>query len=93
MDSKKITRLIGDAEKRLKSLDAERNKVLAELEELRREQKNLYLVRETRSLFISVQVTKDSPAEEKISLFYSLFKGREDVFALRWESSRSGKVG
>lgn len=93
MDSKKIARLIRDAEKKLKSLDTERNKVLAELEELRREQNNIYQVRKTRSLFISAQLTKDSPAKEKISLFYSLFKGREDVFALRWESSRSGKVG
>ena len=93
MDSKNISQLIEDAEKRLKNLDAERNKVLAELEELRIEQKSISQIRETGSLFLSASVTKESSAEEKISLFGSLFKGREDVFARRWESSRSGKVG
>ena len=29
-------------------------------------------------------INKFSSEEEKISLFRSLFKGREDVFALRW---------
>ena len=31
--------------------------------------------------------------EEKVSLFSSLFKGREDVFAKRWSSKASGKSG
>lgn len=31
--------------------------------------------------------------EEKVSLFSSLFKGREDVFAKRWYSKASGKSG
>ncbi len=34
-----------------------------------------------------------SPAEAKIDLFRLLFAGREDVYALRWESARSGKSG
>lgn len=33
-----------------------------------------------------------STPEEKISLFRSLFRGREDVFAIRWEG-KSGKSG
>lgn len=33
-----------------------------------------------------------SPVEEKIKLFRSLFRGREDVFARRWES-RNGRSG
>ena len=31
--------------------------------------------------------------QEKVDLFRSLFKGREDVFARRWYSKTSGKVG
>ncbi|WP_368045121.1 hypothetical protein [uncultured Bacteroides sp.] len=31
--------------------------------------------------------------EEKIVLFQSIFKGREDVFARRWFSRTSGKSG
>ena len=32
-------------------------------------------------------------SEAKVQLFRSLFRGREDVFARRWESRRSGKAG
>jgi len=90
---KKISRLIEDAEKRLKLIEAERTKIVSELNELRQKQKTLLQVSESKSLFLQATVSKKSPADEKISLFYSLFKGREDVFARRWESSRSGKVG
>ena len=38
-------------------------------------------------------VSKKSSPQEKINLFKSLFIGREDVFALRWFNSKSGKSG
>ena len=38
-------------------------------------------------------INGDSPAEAKIAFFRSLFLGREDVYALRWESARTGKKG
>ena len=38
-------------------------------------------------------VTSQSPADEKIALFRSLFCGRKDVFPKRWENSRTGKTG
>ena len=31
--------------------------------------------------------------EEKVELFRSIFRGREDVFARRWQSNKSGKSG
>lgn len=31
--------------------------------------------------------------EERISIFTELFKGRSDVFALKWENPKSGKSG
>ncbi|MFV2081723.1 MAG: restriction endonuclease subunit R, partial [bacterium] len=37
-------------------------------------------------------ITNDSPAEIKIKLFRSLFRGREDVYAVRWEG-KNGKSG
>jgi len=37
-------------------------------------------------------VTAASAPDEKVALFLSLFRGREDVYALRWEG-RSGKSG
>lgn len=38
-------------------------------------------------------VTNSSPTHLKINLFRRLFKGREDVYAERWESEYSGKKG
>lgn len=38
-------------------------------------------------------VTNQSSPEEKIALFMSLFRGREDVYAKRWHSEKSGKSG
>ena len=38
-------------------------------------------------------VNKFSSSKEKIELFRFLFKGREDVFARRWQSTTSGKSG
>ena len=39
------------------------------------------------------KVTHFSPPEEKIALFRSLFRGREDVYPRRFESRRTGKSG
>ncbi len=30
---------------------------------------------------------------EKVALFRSLFRGRDDVFPRRWENAKTGKVG
>ena len=38
-------------------------------------------------------VHRHSPSSEKIALFMSLFRGREDVYAKRWESKKTGKSG
>jgi hypothetical protein len=38
-------------------------------------------------------INNRSPPEEKITLFRSLFHGREDVYARRFESKKSGKSG
>ena len=40
----------------------------------------------------SAAVTVDSPPEVKVSLFKDLFRGRDDVYAVRWEG-RNGKTG
>lgn len=60
------------------------------LEELRHKKENqpLYAVSKQKS-----QIINASPECDKITLFRSLFKGREDVFARRFESKRSGKSG
>ena len=37
-------------------------------------------------------VTKRSPMPEKIALFRTLFQGRPDIYARRWES-KTGRIG
>ena len=38
-------------------------------------------------------ITNESKSGEKITLFLSLFSGRLDVFAKRWENQKTGKAG
>lgn len=38
-------------------------------------------------------ISQHSPSRDKIALFRSLFRGRDDVYARRFESRRSGKSG
>jgi hypothetical protein len=40
-----------------------------------------------------LQVDAKSSAGEKIALFRALFQGRDDVYAVRWESARTRKSG
>ncbi|HEX5864508.1 MAG TPA: hypothetical protein VF014_09700 [Casimicrobiaceae bacterium] len=39
------------------------------------------------------RTTTASPATEKIALFRSLFRGRDDVFPRRWQNLKTGKAG
>ena len=47
----------------------------------------------TRLQDLQTTVTRQSSAQEKINLYKSLFRGRGDVYALRWENAKSGKSG
>ena len=38
-------------------------------------------------------INHSSPPEEKIALFRSLFRGREDVYPRRFESVKTGTAG
>lgn len=40
-----------------------------------------------------IYVTRTSTSQEKITLFKSLFAGRNDVFALRWHNQKTNKSG
>ena len=38
-------------------------------------------------------ISKGSPLSDRVRLFMSLFHGRDDVYALRWENKHNGKKG
>ncbi len=79
---------------------AELDKSLAELVALREENSRLKLSLAARSLRDPAQPTAavrpgratDMSQAEKVQLFRSLFRGRDDVFAVRWEA-RDGRSG
>ncbi len=58
-----------------------------EQEELEKESK------QSGSLNSSITINKNSDSAEKIKLFKSLFRGRDDVYAKRWENSKKGTAG
>ena len=77
--------------KRLSALETERAELEAELA-------TIITGRETSSAPDMAshdpgKLTATSPPSEKIALFRSLFRGREDVFPKRWSNSRNGKSG
>lgn len=76
------------------------NQILEENESLRRENERLRRLlslkqehKKDDKRFINAEVTQRSSSEAKISVFRSLFCGREDVFARRWHSKTNGKSG
>jgi hypothetical protein len=81
-----------DLQKRLADLDRERAEVLAALEQSEAE--------EAAKLQSTIaQGTGDIARQaalsnsDKVALFRSLFKGREDIFPRRWENSKAGRSG
>ena len=72
---------------RLAALHAERAVLEARLAELGTAADN------DSTALATAPVTASSPPAEKIALFRSLFRGREDVFPRRWTNSRSGRSG
>jgi len=92
-DSDKLERLV----KRLAALDEERTSLVAEIEALRAADE-MPGHKPRRAEFEGLvaageHLDRQSPAPFKIGLFRRLFRGRADVFPLRWENSKTGRSG
>ena len=88
-----IGQKISEIEAELANLDHHRDQLLDELTQLRRQ---LLQKDSPAQLMLQIQgitVNNQSSQEEKIHLFRSLFKGREDVFPRRFENSKTRKSG
>ena len=82
------------------NLEQERTKLLERIQEIdqllekaRAEQNTTTQQNKAISETAKACIDKYSPVEDKIKLFKSLFQGRQDVFARRFESSKTGKSG
>jgi hypothetical protein len=87
-----LNKEIADLQQRLVELDRERASVLAALEQL--QQRRLAEVQPTSPQTESkASKTAGLSNAEKIALFRSLFRGRDDVFPRRWENPKTAKAG
>jgi hypothetical protein len=86
--------LLAEAQKELALLDSRRTTVLGHMESLRQERDSIAVQRpQTAVGNLSACLTSQSPSQDKIALFMSLFRGRLDVYPRRFESKRTGKSG
>jgi hypothetical protein len=88
-----LNKEIEELQKRLHALDGERTSIVAAIERL--QQRNAAEKQSRRSTQDIGKITRPPGLSnaEKIDLFRSLFCGRDDVFPLRWQNSKTGKTG
>lgn len=85
---------VADLQRRLDALESEKLEILAELARLRQPQRVADAGAPARPpVAAAPTVTAASDSAAKITLFRSLFRGREDVFPRRWQNSKTGKSG
>ncbi|MBU0990279.1 MAG: DEAD/DEAH box helicase [Proteobacteria bacterium] len=89
-----IDQQIEAAERELAGLDKKRAAILEQMEALRREKSGISQGSPVSFLVNGrTPVTNQSSQEDKISLFRTLFRGREDVYPKRFESKKTGTSG
>jgi len=92
-NQKPIDSQIQSAEQELAALDEKRKKLQARIEQLKGQRQSIADEQIPCGRLSELNVTNDSTQEQKIALFRSLFRGREDVYPRRFESKRTGKRG
>ena len=85
--------MLSETESELSKLNARREQLLGQLAELRQERAAILHAQQDADQIAPPAITNQSSAEAKIDLFRSLFRGRDDVYARRFESRRTGKTG
>jgi superfamily II DNA or RNA helicase len=84
---------ISQIKDRLAEIEEERRRLTVELTRLNREEEPQTRPQAIREPDSSNVVHRLSSSDEKIRLFRSLFRGREDVYPRRWESAKTGRSG
>jgi superfamily II DNA or RNA helicase len=86
----KLQQAIGEKRAALRELDRQRDAVERELEALERELSTLGSV--TPRTAQSSTAEPKTPSE-KVALFRSLFRGREDIYPALWTNAKTGRTG
>jgi hypothetical protein len=92
-DQETIKKQIQVAERELAALDAKRTALQDRIRQLNGLNQSIADEQLPFDRLSESNVTNESTEEQKIALFRSLFRGREDVFPRRFESKRTGKSG
>jgi superfamily II DNA or RNA helicase len=88
-----INQMLAETESELSKLNARREELLGQLAELHQARAAILHVQQDADQVASPAVTNQSSPQVKIDLFRSLFRGRDDVYARRFESPKTGKKG
>ncbi len=88
-----INRLIGATEAELIELESKRSVLLGRVAELKRDREVLNKPLDVTDNTHKQNHNNQSTQDEKIALFRTLFRGREDVYPRRFESLKTGKTG
>src|SRR5258708_1906211 len=79
---------------RLTALERERAEIIAEIETLQSApSEQTAAIKVIPSEKAGDLVDRNSTIENKIALFRRLFRGRSDVFPIRWENRKTGRSG
>jgi hypothetical protein len=92
-NQKPIDAQIQSAEQELAALDEKRKALQAKIRQLKGQKQSIADEQLHFDRLSLLSVTNESTQEQKIALFRSLFRGREDVYPRRFESKRTGKSG
>ena len=84
---------IRSAEQELAALGEKRKQLQARIKQLKGKKQSIADEQLHSDRLSESNVTNDSNQEQKIALFRSFFRGREDVYPRRFESKRTGKSG
>ena len=90
---KVINGQIKAAERELAAIDAKRAKLQDRIKQLLSLKQSIADEQLPFNRRPEINLTNESDEKQKIAIFRSLFRGREDVFPRRFESKRTGKSG
>ncbi|MCF8069145.1 MAG: DEAD/DEAH box helicase [Desulfobacterales bacterium] len=93
MDLEKLSIQITNAKKELVELDKKKAALKEKIYQLEKIKKDIVGSQDQLVKQLVGKITNESSEKEKINLFRSLFRGREDVFPKRFESKKTGKSG
>ena len=92
-DQETINNQIRVAERELAALDAKRTALQKRIKQLQGLKQSIAEEQLSFNKRSELNITNESTEEQKIAIFRSLFRRREDVFPKRFESKRTGKSG